>query len=325
MAAGTGGFLQLGWPTAPGKNKFIGTCLLTGTIPAGWTVDQAPFSTLSAGGGSGNAGTFVWDSSEDDTTFSDSGTFTNSGKFEDDAKGFTQSIAVGNFVNTGTVLSNSTGMWATGTTATPTCPTCTFVDDGIVQVNSKATFASASVFELGPDGTIDAPGDFDIANASTFDVLGGSVTAGTLVTGQFLGQAPSTIEFAPTLPAGSKGRIDIATSSNLHGVIPKHWTINNTGGSIFASNAGNAGTFVWSSGIDDSTFSDSTPFINSGSFSDDATGFNQAIEMSRFVNTGTMVSNAPGFSVAGPTGVKPVFVDSGTVLVGPGAASQPAE
>ena len=144
---------------------------------------------------------------------------------------------------------------------------------------------------LEPGGTIDDRGSFDVANESTFDVEGGSVTSGVPTTGQFLGQGAATIKFGRHLPATSRGVIDVATSVNLQGVIPKQWAIDNTGGSIAATKSGNAGTFVWED-IDNSTFSDPTTFVNSGTFTDDATGWSQDIEVSRFVNTGTVIQRA---------------------------------
>ena len=238
MAAGTSGFLQLGLPTSSSKNRFIGTCVLAGTIPSAWTVAEAPFSALSAPSGSGNAGTFDWDT--DDSTFTDPGTFLNSGKFEDNSTGFSQAIAVGSFVNTGTVLSDSTGLSTAGGAASPVCK-CTFVDDGTVQVGPKDVFSSGDTFELEPAGTIDAVGSFSIANLSFFDADGGSVSSGALVTGQFLGQGPATIEFNGPALVSSKGRIDLSTNVNLEGVIPKHWALESTGGSVTASNSGKRG------------------------------------------------------------------------------------
>ena len=52
MGAGTSGSLVLGGD----NNKFIGTCNLAGTIPAGWSVEELSGAVLSAAPGSGNAG-----------------------------------------------------------------------------------------------------------------------------------------------------------------------------------------------------------------------------------------------------------------------------
>ena len=72
----------------------------------------------------------------------------------------------------------------------------------------------------------------------------------------------------------------MSTGINLEGVIPSHWMIDNTGGSIVASASGNAGTFVWKD-VNDSTFTDSGTFVNSGAFTDDATGFTQQLVVGR--------------------------------------------
>lgn len=242
LAAGTTGSLQLGSPSA-GKGHYVGVCTLTGTVPAGWTVNEGDWVALTATTGSANAGTFVLSTSN--STFVDSGTFTNAGRFEDDSDGLTQTIAVGDFVNTGTVVSEDGGFGTSGTTANPPCPSCTFVDRGTLRVDPKQAFVSGSIFVLAPGGTIDADGNFDIANESTFYVDGGSVTGGVPTTGQYLGQGAATIKFGAQLPASSRGTIDVATDANLQGTIAKHWTVDDTGGSVAATDAGNAGTFAW--------------------------------------------------------------------------------
>ena len=318
MPAGTAGFFQLGDPTVSTHNRFIGTCTLSGVIPTGWTVNEAPGVSLSAIPGSGNAGTFVWNGAEDDADISDPGTFVNSGTFSDDAVGFVQYLSIEKFVNTGAVVANAPGFGAEGTTASPSCPTCTFVNLGALRVGAKAAFVSSSIFQLPVGGTVSVTpgGEFDVANESTFDIEGGSAK-GRVVTGQFLGQGPATVEFAANLPGASQGTVYIATTADLKGVIAKHWTVDNTGGSISASGSGNAGTFVMEPGLDDAALSDATPFTNSGTFIDDATGFAQSIYVPRFVNAGSFEVNAPDFSVAAPTGVTPVFVDNGPLVVGP--------
>ena len=266
--------------------------MLSGTIPSGWTVAEAPFSVLSASSGSGNAGTFDWDT--DDSAFADPGTFLNSGKFEDSSTGFSQAIVVESFVNTGTVLSDSTGLSTAGGAASPVCK-CTFVDDGMVQVDSKDVFSSGDTFELEPTGTIYAAGSFSIANLSTFDAEGGSVTAGALVTGQFLGQGPATIEFngPPLIPTRKDRPIyryqprrgdPEALGGREHGRLRDGKQLRERG-------------YLCVGDTDDSEFSDSTAFVSSGTFTDDH-GYSQDIDMSRFINTGTVTSNAPGFGIA---------------------------
>jgi hypothetical protein len=318
LAAGTSGFLQLGGIDG-GKGQYIGNCTLNGTIPSGWKVAEASWVAMTATSGSGNAGTFTLGTGN--TTFVDTGTFTNSGTFEDDSGGQIQMIEVGDFVNTGRVVSAGAGEFGTaGPAWNPPCPKCTFVDEGTVQVDPKQTFSSGSIFVLAPGGTIDAQGTFGIANVSTFDVEGGSVTAGAPTSTQFLGQSAPTIRFATDLPPTSKGTIDVTNNAFLQGVIPKHWALDVSGGSVTASNSGNEGTFLWDHD-DNSTLSDTTTFVNSGTFTDDTTGWLQQIEVPRFVNMGTVTSDAPGFGMSGATGMAgPVFVNHGDLIIEPKAS-----
>jgi hypothetical protein len=317
LAAAANGFLQLGGING-GKGKYVGNCTLNGTIPAGWKVAEASWVALTATNGSGNAGTFTLGTG--DTTFVDVGTFTNSGTFEDDSSGLTQMIEVGDFVNTGRLVSAGGAFGTAGPTNNPPCPKCTFVDIGTVQVNPKQTFSSGSIFVLAPGGTIDAQGSFGIANESTFDVEGGSVIAGEATSTQFLGLSEPTIKFAADLPSTSKGTIDITSSADLQGIIPRHWALDVSGGSVTASNSGNEGTFLWDHD-DNSTFSDATTFVNSGTFTDTTTGWSQQIEVSRFVNTGTVTSNAPGFGMSAAAGMAgPVFVNDGIFIIEPKAS-----
>ncbi len=317
LAAGTSGFLQLGGVNG-GKGQYVGNCTLNGTIPSGWKVAEASWVALTATSGSGNAGTFTL--ATGDTTFIDSGTFTNSGTFEDDSNGLTQMIEVTDFVNTGRVVTAGGGFGTAGAANNPPCPKCTFIDKGTVEVGPKQAFSSGSIFVLAPGGTIAAHGNFGIANASTFDVEGGSVTAGVPTSTQFLGLSQPTIKFGANLPNVSKGTIDITSSANLQGVIPKHWALDVSGGSVAASNSGNKGTFLWDHD-DNSTFSDATTFVNSGTFTDTTTGWSQQIQVSRFVNMGTVTSDAPGFGMgvaSGTTG--PVFVNHGDLVIEPKAS-----
>jgi hypothetical protein len=167
LATGTSGFLQLGGING-GKGQYVGNCTLNGTIPAGWKVAEASWVALTATSGSGNAGTFTLGTG--DSTFVDSGTFTNSGTFEDKSSGLTQMIEVGDFVNTGRVVTAGGAFGTAGAAYNPPCPKCTFVDEGTVQVDPKQGFSSGSIFVLAPGGTIDAQGSFGIANESTFDI-----------------------------------------------------------------------------------------------------------------------------------------------------------
>jgi hypothetical protein len=317
LAAGTTGFLQLGGING-GKGQYIGNCTLSGTIPSGWKVDEASWVAMTATSGSGNAGTFTV--STGNTTFLDSGTFTNSGTFEDGSGANTQSIQVGDFVNTGSVVAAGGGFGTAGAANNPSCPKCRFVDKGTVVVEAKQGFSSGSIFVLAKGGTIKAEGTFGIANDSTFDVEGGSITQGVATSTQFLGLSAPTIEFGTHLASLSKGTIDITSSAYLRGVIAKHWAIDVSGGSVMASNSGNNGTFLWDHD-DNSTFSDATTFINSGTFTDVTTGWSQQIEVPRFVNKGTVTSDAPGFGMSPASGMAgPVFVNDGELVVGPKAS-----
>ncbi|HMK98514.1 MAG TPA: hypothetical protein VK425_13260 [Acidimicrobiales bacterium] len=317
LAAGTTGSLQLGGING-GKGRYVGNCLLNGTIPAGWKVAEASWVAMSATSGSGNAGTFTLDTP--DSVFVDTGTFTNSGTFEDASSGLTQMVKVGDFVNTGSFVADGGSFGTAGAAFNPPCPSCTFVDRGTVQVDPKQGFSSGSIFVLAPGGTISAQGSFGIANESVFDVDGGSVTAGVPTSAQYLGLSAPTIKFGSALPPTSYGTIDVTSSAYLQGVIAKHWALDVTGGAVTANNAGNAGTFVWNK-IDNSSLSGSTPFVNSGTFTDNATGWVQDIEVPSFVNTGTVTSNAPGFGMAGVSGgAGPAFVNRGDLVVAPKAS-----
>jgi hypothetical protein len=317
LAAGTTGFLQLGGING-GKGQYIGNCTLNGTIPSGWKVDEASWVAMTATDGSGNAGTFTV--STGNSTFLDNGTFTNSGTFEDDSGANTQSIQVGDFVNTGSVVAAGGGFGTAGAANNPSCPKCRFVDKGTVVVEAKQGFSSGSIFVLAKGGTIKAEGTFGIANDSTFDVEGGSITQGVATSTQFLGLSAPTIEFGTHLASLSKGTIDITSSAYLRGVIAKHGAMDISGGSVMARNSGNNGTFLWDHD-DNSTFSDATTFINSGTFTDVTTGWSQQIEVPRFVNKGTVTSDAPGFGMSGASGMAgPVFVNDGELVVGPKAS-----
>jgi adhesin HecA-like repeat protein len=317
LAAGTRGFLQLGGING-GKGQYIGNCTLNGTIPSGWKVAEASWVALTATSGSGNAGTFTLGTG--DTAFVDSGTFTNSGTFEDDSSGLTQMIEVGDFMNTGKMVTAGGAFGTAGAAYNPPCPKCTFVDKGTVQVDPKQGFSSGSIFVLAPGGTIDAKGSFGIANESTFDVEGGSVTAGVPTSTQYLGLSEPTIKFGAGLASVSKGTIDITSSADLQGVIPEHWALDVSGGSVTASNSGNEGTFLWDHD-NNSTFSDATTFVNSGTFTDTTSGWSQQVEVSRFVNRGTVTSDAPGFGMSGASGITgPVFVNYGDLVIEPKAS-----
>jgi hypothetical protein len=324
MVANTSGSIMLGGgPTGNLQLPFVGNCVLSGTIPAGWTVQVTPYSTLSATAGSGNAGTLEY--LTDNSVFADSGTFYNSGTLVDNSTGWVQNIAVANFVNTGAVVANGPGLeFASAPTGVPAVPVATFLDQGSVKVNHGGTFSSGSAanttFVLPIGGAIDViTGTFNIANYSTFDMDGGSVTTGILHTNQFLGAAAPTFNFAAHVPAGSTGTIDDVNGGALHGVIPKHWTVEVTGGSLTASpGSGNAGTLEYNT--NNSVLLDPGTFINSGTLVDDSAGNVQNIAVTKFVNTGMVIANGPGLGFqAAPTSQPAVpavtFLDQGSVKV----------
>jgi len=298
MNAGTTGSLTLGGD----NNKFIGTCGLTGTIPSGWSVDELGGAALSAAPGSGNAGTFTWNT--DDSSFSDPGTFDNSGTFVDESDGFTQQIDVADFLNTGTVRSRSTGLVIGGTSPE-------FDNRGLVEVERNDSFELAGTFVLDTGGTMQAAGALDIAG-STFEIRGGAVATGVLTSPYRLGVGPSAISFGAGLSASSKGTIDVQVPTTLSGIVPKGWTLALSSSVTARPGSGNAGTIDWTPTTDDASFSDSATFANTGTFGDGAAGYTQQISVQHFTNTGLVYSRAPGFGLAGTS---PVFVDQGSVQV----------
>jgi fibronectin-binding autotransporter adhesin len=302
MGAGTSGSLVLGGD----NNKFIGTCGLTGTIPSGWSVQELSGAALSAVPGAGNAGTFTWNT--DDSTLPDSGTFTNSGTFVDESNGFSQQIAAARFVNTGTVRSESTGLSIGGT------PAPIFDDRGLVEVDAGGTLSVGGTFVLDTGGTLRAAGELDIAG-STFEVAGGTVAAGVLVSPYRLGVAATALSFGKNLPASSQGTIDVQVPATLSGVVPKGWTLDLSASITATRGAGNAGAIGWASTAGNATFTDSGPFVNTGTFSDLAKGFSQQIQVPKFVNQGRVLSRAPGLALAGAGSA---FDDRGLVQVDAG-------
>jgi hypothetical protein len=319
LAANTGGVLMLGGgANADLSFPFVGKCVLSGTIPTGWTVEVTPYSTLTADPGSGNAGTIDYNTS--DSTFVGAGVFTNSGTFVDDSPGLTQQIAVADFINIGNVVSNSpTFGFTAAPTAAPAVPSATFMNQGSVEIAKGATFfaggAAGTTFILPPSGKINAIGTFNIANFCTFAMKGGSVTAGVLRTSQFLGDTAPTFNFAPSIPSTSAGTIVDTNGGALNGVIPKHWSIQVIGGSLTATpGSGNAGVLEYHT--DNSVLLDPGTFTNSGTLVDDSTTNSQQIAVAKFVNTGTVVANGPGLGFQASSGVpKAVFLDQGSVKV----------
>ena len=195
---------------------------LSGVVPKGWAL--AASSSIAAERGSGNAGTIEWAPDSGNSTFTDSATFRNSGTFRDLAKGFSQQIQVADFVNTGLVVSHSPGLSLSGAANA-------FDNRGIVQVDAKGSFAAGGTFVLDRGGIIRTAGSFDVAG-STFEVKGGSVASGALVSPYHLGVGPTAIVFGPHLPASSHGTIKIQVPSKVSGSIPATWKLVVDGGQI---------------------------------------------------------------------------------------------
>jgi hypothetical protein len=106
----------------------------------------------------------------------------------------------------------------------------------------------AGTFDLAMGGTINGHGIFDIAS-TTLNVQGGSVFAGVLSNPYHLGALPTTVEFEFPIPASSTGTIDVEIATKLQGTIPKHWTLDVTGGPVTASSSGNNGTLGWEANV----------------------------------------------------------------------------
>ncbi|HWE82516.1 MAG TPA: hypothetical protein VG265_12780 [Gaiellaceae bacterium] len=297
MGAGTSGSFTLGGD----NNKFIGTCNLSGTIPAGWSVTELSGAVMSASPGAGNNGTFTWNT--DDSELADTGTFTNAGTFVDVGTAFTQQIEVADFVNTGTVRSSCPGLQTAGAANV-------FDDKGVVEVDAKDTFELAGTFILDSGGSIRATGALDIAG-STFKIAGGAVTSGVLTSPYRLGVAPTAVSFAAGLPPSSKGTIDIGVPTTLIGVIPKTWALDVSATITATRGAGNAGTFVWEPTAGNSNLVGTTPFTNSGTFTDLGSGQVQQIQVPSFVNTGIVASSSEGMSMDGTR----LFTNRGMVRV----------
>lgn len=211
LPASSKGTIQVGVPAA-----------LTGVVPKGWALDLS--SGITASPGAGNAGTIEWAAGAGNSTFADSSTFVNSGTFADDATGLSQQITAKRFVNTGTVRSHAPGFAVGGTSPT-------FDDRGTVIVDPKASFGTGGTFVLDRGGSIQTRGSFDIAGA-TLDVDGGSVTRGILVSPYHLGVGTTRIVFAASLPASSKGIIDVQVPITVTGTVSKSWTLKLDGGRI---------------------------------------------------------------------------------------------
>jgi hypothetical protein len=318
LAAGTSGFLQLGGIDG-GKGQYIGNCTLNGTIPSGWKVAEASWVALTATSGSGNAGTFTVGTGN--TTFLDSGTFTNSGTFEDDSGAQIQQIEVGDFVNTGSVVAAGGGFGTAGAASEPALSQVQVRRQRDRRGRAQARLLLGEHFRAGQRRDDREPAAALVSpTPRLFWSRAARLPRGYPHRPSTWALAAPTIVFGTHLPSSSKGTIDITSSAYLRGVIPKHWALELRGGSVTASDSGNDGTFLWDHD-DNSTFSDATKFVNSGTFTDNTSGWSQQIEVPRFVNTGTVTSEAPGFGMSGASGMAgPVFVNDGELVIEPKAS-----
>ena len=188
-----------------------------------------------------------------------------------------------------------------------------FVDQGAVLVGPKGAFAAAGVFDLATGGTINNRGIFDYAS-TTLNIDGGTVTAGALTNPYHLGAGISTVVFEHPMPAGATGTIDVEIPTTLQGVIPKHWTINVTAGSVTAVSSGNDGTLNWGASAELTTVEG---FVNASTLND----YSGTLEVVSpdFVNavTGHILANKAGGGVM----VTGNFSNYGALLVGPNRVS----
>ena len=195
---------------------------LSGVVPRGWTLETS--SSITAESGSANEGLIEWSPDSGNSTFTDSATFRNSGTFVDRASGLTQQIEVADFVNTGLVVSHSTAFALSGASNV-------FDNRSTFVVDAKSSFGAGGTFILDKGGVIHAVGSFYIAG-STFEVKGGSVASGALVSPYHLGVGPTAIVFAPHLPASSHGAIKVQVPSKVSGTVPTTWKLVLDGGQI---------------------------------------------------------------------------------------------
>ena len=284
FGVGDGGSMQINGGTVSGgavqEIEFLGTCAnsftfapgipatssgsiagscpvaLSGTVPSNWSMGVG--GNLAVAPGSVNDGSLQLNGGN--LTLSDPGTFTNNGTISDTSTGNTQDIAVADFVNLGTVQSESPGLVLAGGSTSDL-----FDNQGIVTVGGADTMTvSEGTFELDSGGSIAAAGGvFQLADHSTLDVTGGTMTSGTVTTQVLLGVGPSALSFGSSVPATSSGTIDVTASMALGGTIPAGWTVDVGNGTLTAvPGAGNEGTLDFDGG---QTLSDSGTFTNAGS------------------------------------------------------------
>ena len=242
---------------ATSSGSITGSCpvALSGTVPSNWTLEAG--GNLGFAPGSVNDGAIQLDGGN--LTLSDSGSFTNNGTISDTSTGNVQDIAVADFVNLGTVQSEAPGLVLAGGSTSDL-----FDNQGIVTVGSADTMTvSEGTFELDSGGSIAAgEGVFQLADYSTLDVTGGTMTSGTVTTQVTLGVGPSALSFGSSVPAESSGTINVTAPMALSGTIPAGWTVDVDSGTLTAApGAGNEGTLDFDGG---QTFSDSGTFTNAG-------------------------------------------------------------
>ena len=231
---------------ATSSGSITGSCpvALSGTVPSNWTLEAG--GNLGFAPGSVNDGAIQLDGGN--LTLSDSGSFTNNGTISDTSTGNVQDIAVADFVNLGTVQSEAPGLVLAGGSTSDL-----FDNQGIVTVGSADTMTvSEGTFELDSGGSIAAgEGVFQLADYSTLDVTGGTMTSGTVTTQVTLGVGPSALSFGSSVPAESSGTINVTAPMALNGTIPAGWTVDVDSGTLTAApGAGNQGTLDFDGGAD---------------------------------------------------------------------------
>ena len=279
------------------SGSITGSCpvALSGTVPSNWTFEAG--GNVDIAPGSVNDGAIQLDGGN--LTLSDSGTFTNDGTISDISTGNMQDIAVADFVNLGSVQSEGPGLVLAGGSTSDL-----FDNQGIVTVGSADTMTvSEGTFELDSGGSIAAgEGVFQLADYSTLDVTGGTMTSGTVTTQVTLGVGPSALSFGPSVPTSSSGTINVTASMVLSGTIPAGWTVDADGGTLTAApGAGNQGTL---------DFDGSETFSGSGTFTNAAT---LVAQQSVSVNVASFTNTASG-SVADTPAAPITFVSVPTNL-----------
>lgn len=322
VSASLGGEVSLGGFE---PDTLTGTCTLSGDNPTGGEVIvTSGLTELVAVSGFENDGTIAFEG--DDLPMADTGTFDNTGTLIDEAPGYSQSVPISDFVNTGTVEAVEPSGASEGPTlylvdGTSGSSANEFDDQGTVIAGSGGAIdVENGTFVLEPTGTVTAgPGSFGIGGGGTFDVQGGTVSGGDVAEDAFLGTCIQAIEFGTSVPAGSTGTIAGTCPVALSGTVAQGWTLDAGASVTAAPGAGNAGAIVLDD--DDSTFSSTGTFTNTGTFADDSGGFTQDLAVRDFVNDGTVSAAEPTGATAGPSfgiadGSGDVFENDGTLSAG---------